>query len=292
MRRASLVYNPTSGRRRHRGRLEAILATLGAGGFAIEAVPTERRGHAIEIARAAAAGGAEAVFAYGGDGTVREVAEGLHGTRTALGVLPGGTTNVVSIAFGLGQDPVEAARRLCRVEARPVDVGLCGGRAFLMQASSGVEAYLMARLDPLMKARFGFAGAVMQGVGVFFRYRYPQIELQADGERIRATGAMVCNIPEAAGPYRIVPDGAFDDGQLELLLFTGTTRAAVASFCVDLYRGTHASRKDVRIRPVRSVVFEGPPEAFVQIDGDPVTAPHPIEVTLAGQKLMALVVAR
>lgn len=292
MRLARLVYNPTSGRRRHRSRLEAILAALHAGGFEVEAVPTERRGHAIEIARAAAADGVETVFAYGGDGTVREVAEGLYGSQAALGVLPGGTTNVVSIAFGLGQDPVEAARRLCRVEPRPVDVGLCGGRAFLMQASSGVEAYLMARLDPLMKARFGFAGAVMQAVGVFFRYRYPQIELRADGERIRATGAMVCNISEAAGPYRMVPEGAFDDGQLELLLFSGTTRASVASFCIDLYRGAHAKRGDVRIQPVREVVFEGPPEAFVQIDGDPMPAPHPIEVRLAPQRLMALVAGR
>lgn len=288
MRRGVVIYNPTSGRRRHQRHLPGILQALRDGGIACEALPTESRGHATELARAAA-GSADVVFGYGGDGTVREVVAGLHGSDTPLGVLPGGTTNVVAIAFGLSGDPVEAARQLCRREPRPIDVGLCAGRPFLIGASSGVEAYLMARLDPELKARLGFAGAVLQAVGVFFRYRYPAIQLRVDGERVSATGAMVCNIPEAAGPYRMVPAGKFDDGQLEILMFRGTSRASVASFCWDLYRGVHAARPDVEIRPVREVVFEGPAEAYVQIDGDVILDPHPVEVRLAERRLIALV---
>jgi diacylglycerol kinase family enzyme len=288
MRRGLLIYNPTSGTRIHRRRLPAILDALRAGGIATEAVATERKGQATTLARDAV-GRVDVVFGYGGDGTVREVAAGLFGSDTPLGVLPGGTTNVVAIAFGLARNPVEAAGQLCRLEPRPVDVGLCAGHPFLMQATSGVEAYLMARLDPTMKAWLGFAGAVMQGVGVFFRYGYPELHLRVDGEPAIATGAMVCNISEAAGPYRLVPAGKFDDGQLELMLFRGRSRAAVASFCVDLYRGTHASRPDVEIRPVREVVFEGPRDAYVQIDGDAVLDPHPVEVRLAERRLLALV---
>jgi diacylglycerol kinase family enzyme len=288
MRRGLLIYNPSSGMRRHRRRLPAILEALRSGGIATEAVATDEKGQATKLARAATSS-VDVVFGYGGDGTIREVAAGLFGSDTPLGVLPGGTTNVVAIAFGLSRDPVLAASQQCRLEPRPVDVGLCSGHPFLMQASSGVEAYLMARLDPDLKAWLGFAGAVMQGVGVFFRYRYPQIQLRVDGERTSATGAMVCNIPEAAGPYRVIPAGKFDDGQLELMLFRGRSRAAVASFCVDLYRGTHASRSDVEIRPVREVVFEGPPEAYVQIDGDAVLDPYPVLVRLADRRLMALV---
>lgn len=288
MRDGLLIYNPTSGMRRHARRLPRILEALRAGGIAAEAVASERRGQATELARAAA-GSVDVVFAYGGDGTVREVAEGLYGSTTPLGVLPGGTTNVVAIAFGLPRDPVEAARRLCRAAPRAVDVGLCGGRPFLMQASSGVEAYLMARLDPELKAWLGFAGAVLQALGVVLRYRYPQLELRVDGEPVTATGAMVCNIPEAAGPFRMVPEGKYDDGQLELLLFRGRGRAAVVSFCLDLYRGVHARRRDIEIRPVREVVFEGPAEAYVQLDGDALLEPYPVVVRLAERKLRALV---
>jgi diacylglycerol kinase family enzyme len=87
----------------------------------------------------------------------------------------------------------------------------------------------------------------------------------------------------------MVPSGLFDDGQLEILLFRGKSRAAVVSFCIDLYRGVHASRPDVEIRPVREVVFEGPEEAYVQIDGDVVLDPQPLTVRLAERRLMALV---
>lgn len=288
MRRGVVIYNPTSGIRRHQRRLPRILEALREDGIACEAVPTERKGQATDLARAAASS-ADVVFGYGGDGTVREVAAGLYGTNTPLGVLPGGTTNVVAIAFGLSADPVEAARQQCRFEPRPIDVGLCAGHPFLMGASSGVEAYLMARLNPELKAWLGFAGAILQGISVFFRYRYPQIQLRIDGQPTTVTGAMVCNIPEAAGPYRMVPAGKFDDGQLEILMFRGMTRASVASFCWDLYRGVHAARPDVEIRPVREVVFEGPAEAYVQIDGDVVLDPHPVAVRLAERKLMALV---
>jgi len=290
MRRAVVIYNPTAGRRRHSGRLAGILEALRAGGYEAEPRPTERRGHAIELARDAARSN-DVVFAYGGDGTIREVATGLYGSDTALGVLPGGTTNVVAIAFGIPFDPVLAARRLCEVRPRPVDVGLCGTHPFLMGASSGFEAYLMARLNPLLKARLGFSGPVLQSLGMIWRYDFAPIDLRVDGFRTSATGAMVCNIPEAAGPYRMVEHGKFDDGQLELLTFHGTSVAAFVSLCIDLYRGRLARRKDVESRPVREVVLQGPPGAHVQIDGDVVTDPLPLTVRLAERRLMALVAA-
>lgn len=278
--------------RRHSRRLPAILAALRDGGFTPEAIATEQRGHAIALARAAAAS-ADAVFGYGGDGTIREVAAGIYesGLDTPLGVLPGGTTNVVAIAFGLSSDPVAAARQQCSATPRVIDVGLCGRHPFLMGASSGVEAYLMARLRPELKAWLGFGGAFLQALSVFMRYGYPPLELRVDGEPIRATGAMVCNIPQAAGPYRMVPAGKFDDGQLEILIFRGTTRASVVSFCFDLYRGVHAHRPDVEIRAVSEVVFEGPADAYVQMDGDVVPDPHPVAVRLAPRRIKALVAA-
>lgn len=289
MRRALLVYNPNSGMRRHKTRLPAILDALREGGIAAEPSATFGPGHATTLAREAAKAGFEIVLGYGGDGTVRETAEGLYGTQAALGVLPGGTTNVVARAFSLSTNPVEAARRLCRAPARPIDVGLCGGHPFLMQASSGPEAYAMARFSTTLKANLGFPGAALSVIGSILRYRYPEIVVRADDEPLRGFSALVFNISEIAGPYRGIPDGRFDDRQLELMLFTGRGLAAVAGFCLDLYRGTHVRRRDVLIRPVKRVVFEGPPGAFVQLDGDALPLSHPIEITLAPERLQALV---
>jgi diacylglycerol kinase family enzyme len=290
MRRALLLYNPVSGRRRHQRLLPRVVQALEAGGLATEARPTPGPGGATAEARqAAAAGSADVVIAYGGDGTVREVAHGLLGSPVALGVLPGGTTNVVSIAFGLGTDPLAAARRLGSLAAAPIDVGACGAHPFLMQASSGVEAYLMARLDSRLKARLGFGGPFLQAFGAFVRYSYPPIEFEADGRADAATGVMVCNISEVAGPYRMAPQGRFDDGRLELMVFRGRSRAAVAAFTADLFRGVHARRRDVEIRPVETLRLLGPAGSPVQIDGDAVRDPHPLEIRMADLKLLALV---
>ncbi len=290
MRRALIVYNPMSGRRQHSRKLARIVRALRDGGIDAEPVATNEPGHATELARQAIADRPEIVFGYGGDGTIREVAAGLVDSEVALGVLPGGTVNVVARAFALTTDPVEAARRQCRFEPRRIDVGICAGKPFLMQASSGPEAYAMHRLSTTLKKRLGFLGAVLSSTASILRYPFPIIEIEADGKKHQALGALVCNISELAGPFRLIPDGSFDDGRMELFLFKGRGLGDAVSFCLDLARGAHAKRRDVEIHHVERVVFTGPPGAFVQLDGDALRdVPHPIEMTLAPKRLLALV---
>ncbi|HEY4573949.1 MAG TPA: acylglycerol kinase family protein, partial [Thermoanaerobaculia bacterium] len=100
MRSASLIYNPRSGRQRHAQVLDALLTALRGGGLDVEPVPTAFPGQATALARERRQS-AEVVFAFGGDGTAREVASGLMGGPAALGVLPGGTANLLALALGL-----------------------------------------------------------------------------------------------------------------------------------------------------------------------------------------------
>lgn len=279
-----------SGRHQHSRRLARIVRALRDGGIDAELVATSAPGHATVLARGAVRDGLEIVFGYGGDGTIREVAEGLVGSEVALGVLPGGTVNVVARAFALTTNPVEAARRQCRLEPRRIDVGICAGKPFLMQASSGPEAYAMHRLSATLKTRLGFLGAVVSSTASILRYPFPTIEVEADGKKHEAKGALVCNISELAGPFRLIPDGRFDDGRMELFLFKGKGLMDAAGFSIDLFLGNHMKRRDVEIHHVERVVFTGPPGAFVQLDGDALRdVPHPIELTLASKRLFALV---
>ena len=74
----------------------------------VELVETNRRGHATRFAHDAARRGVDVVVGFGGDGTLNEVATGIAGTDTALGVLPGGSTNVFARTIGLPNDPTAA----------------------------------------------------------------------------------------------------------------------------------------------------------------------------------------
>ena len=289
MRRAALIYNPRSGRQRHARVLDAILAVLRGGGFDVEPRPTSYAGEAVELARRLVQDGeAEAAFSFGGDGTAREVATGLLGSSVALGVIPGGTANLLALAFGLPRDPVRAAGALCGAPVRSIDVGLAGDHPFLMMVSAGLDATVLAALDVELKWRFGQGAIAWQGLREWWRYPYPEIEVTADGERRTATFAAVANIPYYAGSFHLAPGARPDDGKLELVLFHGRGRAATLAFVLDLLRSAHVRRRDVTVLRVEEALLGGPPGEPAQVDGDLCQERLPVRVRIAPQKLRVL----
>jgi len=289
VRRIALIDNPKAGQRQHARLLDAILAELRRGGFEVEAVPTAGPGDATRLAREiAAAGWTEAVLAFGGDGTVREVAAGLLGSEVALGILPGGTVNLLARALGLPGEPVAAAAGIADLPVRSLDVGLAGKSPFLMMVSAGLDARVLSILDGDLKRRFGQAGILWQGLAEWWRYPYPSLTLQADGRTHAATFVAVANIPLYAGPYQLVPEARPDDGRLNLLLFRGG-RTATLGFALDLFRNArHIRRQDVTILSAREVVLEGPPDLAAQVDGDLCRETLPLTIRLAPEKLRVL----
>ncbi len=285
MRRAVLLYNPVAGRRDASRRLGTVIAALATAGLEIEPRPTGGPGGATRLAREAAAAGAEAVIAFGGDGTVREAAAGLVGAATALAILAGGTTNVLAHALGIPADLPAAAALCASGRAHAVDVGLCAGQPFLMMASSGLDAFVLRQLDPRLKHHLGRSGILLQGLRELGRYGYPDLELEADGEPLSAGFAAVANIPFYGGRFSLVPGARCDDRSLDLVTFSGRGWAATAGFALALARGRHLRRSDVTVRRVERVVLRGPAGAAVQIDGDPCGAEVPVEIALSPQPL-------
>ncbi len=283
MRRAVLVYNPKSGRRLSQRRLPAIIEILGHGGFAVEPRPTSGPGDATRLARAAVAdGGVEVVFALGGDGTLREVAAGLLGSEVVLGPLAAGTTNVMALALGLPREARAAARVLPRCEPVVIDVGVAGGEPFLMCATGGLDAAVMARQDGGLKKLLGRGAMVAPVLSQWWRYGYPDLELLIDGQRReRVSYFAVCNIPYYAGTFRMAPEADYRDGRLDLVLFHGRGRRRTLGLIRDLALGRHHRRADVEILRVEAVELLAPSDACVQVDGDVPAVKPPLRIGLA-----------
>jgi len=146
--RAVVVVNPNATFTRRRTR-DILLAAL-AGVADTTIATTTHRDHASELAAKARQDGVEVVIAYGGDGTVNEVVNGLltdgPGTDVPLlGVLPGGSANVFARNLGLPTDPLEAAARLLRAldnprRRRSIGLGRANGRWFTFNAGLGFDA--------------------------------------------------------------------------------------------------------------------------------------------------------
>ena len=142
-------------------RLKNLVVYALQGRYEVEAVSTEAQNHATEIGREAIDGGYDLVVAFGGDGTLNEVANGLAGTDVPVTILPGGSTNVVARTLGIPNDVVDATEHLLgladRFEPRRIDLGIANGRRFVFSCGSGPRRHRRdaGRPRPKLKARAG-----------------------------------------------------------------------------------------------------------------------------------------
>lgn len=144
-----LVVNPSASGVTPRGRV--MIQNALAADHELTVVETKRRGHATRLAQGAASAGTDVVVALGGDGTVNEVTNGLVRTSTALGVLPGGSTNVFARTLGLVNEPVDASAQLLeaigRKSIRRIGLGNVNGRFFCFHVGMGYDAAVVAQVE-------------------------------------------------------------------------------------------------------------------------------------------------
>jgi diacylglycerol kinase family enzyme len=267
-------------------RLKHLVVYALQGRYDVEAIDTQHRGHATELIAAAIGEAFDVVVAFGGDGTVNEIANGLVGTQTPLTVLPGGSNNVFAKMLGIPNDVVDATEYLLgladRWEPRVVDLGLLNGRRFTFAAGVGLDASVVERVDrhPHLKARWG-AWYYTEAAIVTFLRRYvvnpPRLELEIGGERVRGVSAFFQNGEPytyfKSRPVNLVEGARLDSGTLAGVMLTRarpydvptvTFRALSGAARIAKHRGI-AALAGIREATVRSV--DGRPVPL-QVDGD------------------------
>ena len=280
-------------------RLKHLVVYALQGRYEVEAIETERRGHAIELVTAAVGQAFDVVVAFGGDGTVNEAANGLAGTGTPLTVLPGGSNNVFCKMLGIPNDVVDATEHLLRLadrwEPRAVDLGRVNGRWFTFAAGFGLDASVVERVDahPELKARYGAWYYALAAVGVFLR-RYvvnpPRIEIESGGETVRGVSAFFQNGEPytyfKSRPVNLVEGARLDSGDLAGVLLTRarpydvptvTFRALSGAARIAKHRGIHAFG-GLREATLRSV--DGRPVPL-HVDGDHMSDETVAELSVA-----------
>ena len=212
-------------------RLKNLVVYALQGRYEVEAVSTEAQHHAIEIGREACEGGYDVVVAFGGDGTLNEVANGVAGTDVPVSVLPGGSTNVVCRTLGIPNDVVDATEHLLgladRFEPRKVDLGIANGRYFVFACGAGLDATAAGRVDshPRMKARGGRWYYTWAAVSGFYRsyLRNPvRMRLDANGTSAEGVTAIAQNSDPFTyfgnQPLRVCENAALDNGTLSVAM--------------------------------------------------------------------------
>ncbi|HET7177215.1 MAG TPA: diacylglycerol kinase family protein, partial [Solirubrobacterales bacterium] len=170
-------------------RLKNLVVYALQGRFEVETVSTEAQNHAIEIGREVRDHGYDVVVAFGGDGTLNEVANGLAGTDVPVGMLPGGSTNVVCRTLGIPNDVVDATEHLLALAddwaPRKVDLGMVDDRCFVFSSGAGIDATVVRRVDahPKLKARIGPYYYAWAAISAFYRsYRRNPVRLRVEAD--------------------------------------------------------------------------------------------------------------
>ncbi len=192
-------------------RLKHLVVYALRGMYRVTAVETESRDHATELVRDAAREGYDVVVAFGGDGTVNEVANGLAGSGTPLTCLPGGRANVYCRILGIPTDLVDATEALLRMaddwRPRQVDIAHVGARKFLFSAGVGLDASVVRVVDahPRLKQRFGewyYATTALRTFNRHYLLHPPRLEAEFRDQRMVG----VTTIVQKAAPYTYFGD--------------------------------------------------------------------------------------
>ena len=234
---------------------------------------TEGPGHATELARAAAAAGAELVLSVGGDGTANEVARGLIGSGAALGIVPAGSGNGLARALRIPLRPGPALDALENGVRRRIDVGLLNGLPFLNVAGIGFDAVVSRAFHDSGRrgGRRGLLGYVRLSLREMVRYRAPRLVIEAGGERleVRPFVMTLANGPQYGSGAVINPGGRLDDGRLEIVILEDGPLPGLLAATPRLFLGGLDRIAGYRRLRVASATVTAAEPVAVHRDGDP-----------------------
>lgn len=240
-------------------------------------------------ARRAVAGGAEVVLVCGGDGTVRAAVEGMAGSRAALGVLPGGTGNLLARNLGISADLDKALEVVLRGERRRIDVGTvraagtgdADGLAFVVMAGMGLDAAIMDDAPTRLKNAAGPVAYVVSAVKHLFDDELHVEIVVDDAEPVRreVRTVVVGNVGRLQGSLELLPDAEAGSGTLEVAVVAPRTLGHWVRLAVGMVSGRrHVPGREV-LRGAHVVVRSAQP-AGRQVDGDVIDPSDTLDVTV------------
>jgi YegS/Rv2252/BmrU family lipid kinase len=264
--------------------------------FEWDLVITQGRCDGLCLADQAIKDGADLIAAYGGDGTVMEVASGLKNTGIPLAILPGGTGNILSIELGIPQNLQEACALITQPEKsrlRSIDLGLTNHKrapAFALRAGVGLEAAMLEGTDRELKERYGIFAYIMGATQALHNVKEAHYNLVLDGEPFECTGisCLIANAGYFGVPGLVLdPKIKIDDGFLDVFVLRKMDFVQLFSLAATIVSGNELKDKTLHWQ-VKSVSIEADPIQSTQADGE-MLGESPLEIKVGKEALQVLV---
>jgi YegS/Rv2252/BmrU family lipid kinase len=295
----TLVVNPSAGGGRAGHVLPAVEARLRALGCSVETAATRDLAHARDLAAGAARSG-RVVVTLGGDGLLGCVAGALRDVPGAvLGVLPSGRGNDFARVVGIPLDAEAACDIVAHGVPRAIDLGEALGagsptatRTFIGIASVGFDSDAN-RIANAAPARLGQLVYVYGALGALAGWKPASFRVDVDGEHVEFTGWSVAaaNSKAYGGGMLLAPDASLEDGALDVVLLSQTSKLRFLRSLRKVFKGTHVDEPSVRVLRGAEVRIEADRPFVVYADGDPI-GELPITLRVLPGALQVLLPAR
>jgi diacylglycerol kinase (ATP) len=255
-----------------RARAELAVAIVEQQSETADVLVTTRAGHARDLARSAVARGARLVMAWGGDGTINEVASALAFGEVPLGIIPAGSGNGLATELGVDTRPERAIANAVRANPATMDVGEIGGRLFINIAGIGLDAHIARQFNRPGNHRRGFARYLRVGARALVDYVPAWYTISTADVRltVRAVIVVVANSVQYGNGARIAPGAQVDDGELDLVVVEERSRLTTFFQAPRLFGGSITRAPGCSIRRIREVAIECPSAMVFHVDGEPV----------------------
>jgi diacylglycerol kinase (ATP) len=268
----AIIINPISGGASPavaRARAQLALAIVDAHGDPAQVFVTEGVGHARDLAKDAVKRGARLVMAWGGDGTINEVASALMFEDVPLGIIPAGSGNGLARELKVHPRPERAIADALAAEPRRMDAGEIDGRHFVNLAGIGVDAYVASKFSVARRRGFlGYVGITARALASYVptHYRITSGGTQRD---VRAILVTIANSAQFGNGARIAPGARVDDGLLDLVVIEEQSRLATIRQLPRLFNGSVAQVRGCTMQQIREVTIEADRPMTYHVDGEP-----------------------
>ncbi|KQL34816.1 lipid kinase [Bacillus sp. FJAT-25509] len=272
MKRARIIYNPTSGREIFKKKLPDVLQLFEQAGYETSCHATTGAGDATIAAREACERKFDLVVACGGDGTLNEVISGMaeQEYRPKLGLIPVGTTNDFARAIGVNVSIMEAAEVITNGQTVPLDIGRVDDKYFVNILAAGKITELTYEVPSKLKTMLGQLAYYLKGIEMLPRVKPTRLKIEYDGKVFdeEAFLFLLSNTNSVGGFEKIAPEASINDGQFDLLVLKKSNIAEIIRVCAQLLKGQHVQNEFVLYTRASHLKIMSDEKLLLNIDGE------------------------
>ncbi len=229
---------------------------------------TKKKGDGTKMAKTALGKGADVVVAYGGDGTVMEVAQALINQSVPLAIIPGGTANVLAKDLGIPFDSNKALKLLkANQKIKQVDVGMCNEFPFIIRVNVGIGAEMVAKTKRSEKDRFGILAYNITAMKSISDSKLVKYKIEVDGKKFDEEGyALIVTNAGNVGIENIslvqgidVSDGKLDllvVKQLDVMSMVGAVAKTLTKNSPDIYHHVRGKKMTITLSKKQHLLID------------------------------------